>query len=193
MFTDRDIQQMDSIGISEQTVENQLNSFASGFPYLNIADPAIVGKGILTLSKKEQGEQIKRYDNFEGTVLKFVPASGAATRMFKDLYRYKDSNGTLDLEDKKNKAIKEFFDRLNWFAFYGQLNQLMFEKGVDLRRFLPEHYLLVISTLLDEDGMGYGNLPKAVLKFHKYPDHVRMLNRFIQILFECSSCKINSQ
>lgn len=173
MFTERDIEQLSSLGIDKQTANRQLENFAKGFPYLKVIAPALVGKGIFALSKREQNEQIKRYEEFGGTTLKFVPASGAATRMFKDLYRYKDSDGTLDLDDKKNKPIKEFFDRLNEFAFYGQLNQLMFEKSIDLRRLSPECYLPIATTLLDKSGMSYGSLPKAVLKFHKYPNQVR--------------------
>ena len=173
MFTEKDFQQLNSLGVDEQTINHQQDNFVKGFPYLKLAAPAIAGKGIVELSKREQNEQIKRYEEFGGTTLKFVPASGAATRMFKDLYRFKDSGGTLDLDDKKNKLIKEFFDRLNEFAFYGHLNQLMFEQGVDMRRLSREDYLAVVSTLLDERGMNYGHSPKAVLKFHRYSDGVR--------------------
>lgn len=173
MLTENDIEQIESLGASRQLVEDQLDNFVNGFPYLNVLSPALVSHGITVLGKREQVEQIKRYEGFGGSILKFVPASGAATRMFKDLYRFKESGGTLDLNDKQNKAIKEFFDKLNEFAFYGELNQLMFEKGIDLRQFLSDNYLSAISTLLDKDGMNYGHLPKAVLKFHKYPDQVR--------------------
>lgn len=172
MFTDKDIEQLNDLGIDKQVAIEQLDYFKSGFPYLSLLAPAIVGKGIVTLSKREQDEQVKKFDEFTGTILKFVPASGAATRMFKDLYKYKESKGTLDLDDKGNKAIKEFFDRLCEFAFFGQLNQLMFEQGVDLRKIAQTNYSNVVSTLLDDKGMSYGHLPKAVLKFHKYPDEV---------------------
>lgn len=193
MFTEKDIQQLSSLGIDEQTVNRQLNNFAEGFPYLNLIAPALVGKGIAALSKHEQSEQVKRYEAFGGAVLKFVPASGAATRMFKELYRFKDSGGTLDLEEEKNEDIKEFFDRLNEFAFFGQLNQLMFERYVDLRKYSEDCYLPLVSALLDEDGMSYGHLPKAVLKFHKYSDFVRMAieEHLVEAaLYACNADKI---
>ncbi len=193
MFTDKDIEQLNSIGINRQTISCQLENFAKGFPYLKVIAPALVGKGIFVLSKHEQSEQLKRYEEFDGTTLKFVPASGAATRMFKDLYRYKDSGGTLDLDNKSNRPIKDFFDRLNEFAFYGQLNQLMFEKNVDLRRLLPDSYISTITTLLDKDGMNYGHLPKAVLKFHRYPNQIRTAieEHLVEAaLYACNNSKI---
>ena len=173
MFTKKDIEQLNSLSIDKQTINRQLENFVKGFPFLAVEAPALVGRGILALSKLEQNEYLKYYEKFDGTALKFVPASGAATRMFKDLYQYLDSGGALSLNDKNGKAIKEFFDRLNEFAFYGQLNQLMFENNVDLRKLSPESYLSIAATLLSKRGMGYGHLPKAVLKFHRYPDWIR--------------------
>ncbi len=173
MFSKQDIEQLNSLGIDAAHVEQQLKHFANGFPYLNITAPALVGKGITVLDETEQNHMVELYDAFSGSQRKFVPASGAATRMFKQLFEYMDAKGSISLNEKKNGAIKEFFDRIGEFAFYDELKALLNKQAIDIDKLQEKDYPAVVRALLNADGMSYGNLPKAVLKFHKYNDHPR--------------------
>lgn len=131
------------------TESEQLKCFRKGFPWLEITSPAIVGHGILRLSERELEGYATYSDNAEvAGRCKFVPASGAASRMFKDIFaRDAQAIGTLARDIEK-------------FAFY---DRNVFGKAP----FDPES---CAKALLDDDGLGYGCKPKAVLKFHRYPN-----------------------
>ena len=96
MFTDKDLAQISAHGLTPEQVERQMSYFGSGFPYLNIDRPAIADDGIRTLDERQVAEYAKRYDEFSQgkRIVKFVPASGAATRMFKALFEYLSSSRT---------------------------------------------------------------------------------------------------
>ena len=86
MFSLKDYNQMASLGISREVVLNQIDIFKKGFPYLEVDSAATPKKGVKVLSEAEKSKAVQRSSSFEGTISKFVPASGAATRMFKELY-----------------------------------------------------------------------------------------------------------
>ena len=153
MFTPADIQQLEGHGISLPQAEQQMNDFRTGFPALDIVGPASVKDGIMKLSRQQQDEYIALWQQYldEGhSVLKFVPASGAASRMFKNLFEYLD-NG----ED--NAFMQEFFACKEKFAFAPELEG---KEGREAVRYLLE-------------DMNYGKLPKGLLLFHKYRDGAR--------------------
>ena len=153
MFTPSDLAQLEARGISIEKAEKQLQSFATGFPELDIVSAASVGNGVLNPTEEEIDAYVKAWQDYldEGhTVLKFVPASGAASRMFKNLFEY--------LEDgKKTDFIKQFLSEKDRFAFGPQL------AGLDEKA--------AVSHLLKD--MNYGNLPKGLLLFHSYEDGPR--------------------
>ena len=153
MFTPSDLAQLEARGISVEKAEKQLQSFATGFPELDIVSAASVGNGVLNPSEEEIDAYVKAWQDYlnEGhTVLKFVPASGAASRMFKNLFEY--------LEDgKKTDFIEKFLAEKDHFAFGHQLANLDEQAAV--------------SHLLKD--MNYGNLPKGLLLFHSYEDGPR--------------------
>ena len=152
-FTPSDIAQLEARGISLEKANKQLQSFVTGFPELDIVSAASVGNGILNLSEDEIDAYVKAWQDYlqEGhKVLKFVPASGAASRMFKDLFEYLDS-------DKMTDFIAKFLGEKDKFAFASQL------AGLDGSA--------AVSYLLNE--MNYGNLPKGLLLFHSYDDGAR--------------------
>src|SRR5690606_28753198 len=168
MVTEQQKQQVLQQGMDLEKVEEQIKNFIENFPFLNVQAPATIGEGIRQLSNEdlqffintyEQGATIKE-------IVKFVPASGAASRMFKDLYSYLDS----DEEDSGNNPfIQKFFDGLSSFAFYDDLEQSMRTAGNDLKTVLQQkNYKLILKHLLGEEGLGYGDLPKGLLKFHGY-------------------------
>ncbi len=152
-FSEQDIAQLETRGISIETAENQLEHFRTGFPALDIVAPAAVGNGILAPKKKEQDAYIEAWNQYlaeQHKILKFVPASGAASRMFKNLFQY--------LEDGvETEFIHEFLTHINDFAFG---DQLAGKTGQEAVRYLLE-------------DMHYGDLPKGLLLFHKYKDGAR--------------------
>ncbi len=150
-------------GITEDRLQTQLECFKTGFPWLKLAGAASPGKGIMVPEKDEKEAYLSAWENYlngTGKVLKFVPASGAASRMFKNLFEYLD-NG------EKTDFIKKFEDNLSHFAFYGDLQAAIAKNGGD------SSVKTAIATLLGEDGLSYGKLPKGLLKFHKYDDGAR--------------------
>lgn len=153
MFTPLDLAQLQARGISVDKAEKQLQSFKAGFPELDIVSAASVGNGILSPTEEEIDAYVKAWQDYldEGhTVLKFVPASGAASRMFKNLFEYLE-NG------KKTDFIETFLSEKDNFAFGPELANLEGKAAV--------RYLL--------EDMNYGNLPKGLLLFHSYADGAR--------------------
>lgn len=155
-------------GISEEQLKEQLEMLSSGFPYLKIEGAATPGHGISVLTPQMEAGAIKCWEEFlakGGVVLKMVPASGAASRMFKDLFAF--LNGKSDKPD--TDFLKKFFDNIENYAFFNRLNFTTLELyGKSINSLIKEkRYKDIIHTLLDKAGMNYGQLPKALLQFHK--------------------------
>lgn len=164
MFTEQDLAQIDEQGISTETINRQIKHFIDGFPYLHAIRAATVGDGIVRIPDEELTNYIRRFDDIAGeySLMKFVPASGAATRMFKSLFAA--------LEGKSDKSVEQFFERLTDFAFYDDLKAIMAEKGQNIE---TADRQTILRFLLTNEGLDYGNLPKGLLKFHHYPDGAR--------------------
>ena len=137
MVTEQQKQQILQQGMNLEKVEEQIKNFIENFPFLNVQAPAAIGEGIRQLSKEdlqffintyEQGASIKE-------IVKFVPASGAASRMFKDLYSYLDSD---DEDLSNNSFIQKFFVGLSSFAFYDDLEQSMRNSGNNMETALEQ-------------------------------------------------------
>lgn len=175
MFTDKDLKQFEAQNCSIAEIEKQIDSFKQGFPFLNVTAPATPQKGILQINSQQQNHYVTLYDKWNGTRLKLVPASGAATRMFKSLYEAMqklDSGLPVDWSDKAMRLVNDFFEQLPRFAFYKRLAQALQAKGVDIDNLKDSEYKTVLHTLLDADGLNYGALPKGLLDFHKYDGEV---------------------
>ncbi|SMO53268.1 protein of unknown function [Saccharicrinis carchari] len=163
-LTTTDLAQIKTLGILPEDVELQLERFKNGFPDIKLSSIASENKGIKILSQ----DALNHYINFYHThlsakkLVKFVPASGAASRMFKSLYKYLE-----DRVDKEDEDIKLFFNHINNFAFAGELFALL---GDEKDRLIQNRDKKVIDTLLNEKGLNYGSLPKALLTFHQYAD-----------------------
>lgn len=169
-LTPQDLQYLKEKGISEDTLRQQLHDLAAGFPFLEIEAPATIGHGITQPSEEmlQQSTDIwEKYLESGGTVMKLTPASGAASRMFKDLFAF--LNGKSDKPD--NDFLKNFFDRIEDFAFFPALNHqtlTLHERSVDSLK-NEKRFKDIVDTLLSDHGLGYGHLPKALLSFHKVP------------------------
>ena len=121
MLTNKDLNQLQQKGISEEKVKEQLNAFATGFPYLHIISPSTPGQGIMQPEHEGLCDYLGKWDNYlqgSATILKFVPASGAASRMFKDLFEFLAGESP---EPTKPAEI-QFFEEIENFAFYSLLN-----------------------------------------------------------------------
>lgn len=174
MLSPKDLEQIERKGISEQQIEKQLEEFKTGFPFLKLDAAASIGNGIIATS----AEDVKRYTDAwnaykaEGKkIVKFVPASGAASRMFKNMFAFL----TADYDVPTTDFEKTFFDNVVKFAFYPALNA-MCEKneGKNIEALMGEgNYKAVVANLLEAKGLNYGQLPKGLLLFHSYEDGAR--------------------
>ncbi len=171
MFTQQDLILLKEKGISRDQLGTQLNYFKTGFPFLPIVGAASIGDGILKVEKEEEVEYQKRWQEYlKGgkKVTKFVPASGAASRMFKDLYAFLDA----EYNEPTTSFEKTFFEHIRQFAFFKALNEKCKELyGKDAISLCAEgRHKDVVMALLGEKGMEYGSLPKGLLLFHAYPE-----------------------
>lgn len=160
MFSQKDLDQISNQQTTVAAIEQQIQHFITGFPYLNVLKAATVGDGIIRVSDQEATELSNQFDAQASqlSLLKFVPASGAATRMFKSLFSFKDSG-------KEDKSTVEFNEKLSNFAFYADLKAALEKDGVSIETAAPR---TIADYLLSDKGLDYGNLPKGLLKFHQY-------------------------
>ncbi len=158
MFTEKDLRQIEAHGLTREAVERQLENFRRGFPYLKVVRAASPGDGVLTLDAAAAEAAAKRYDDAaEGLrIVKFVPASGAATRMFKELFEFVN-------DGKRGKGIDTLLEHIEEFAFWPELKKVLPE-GADERA--------VVDAIVNE-GLEYGRKPKGLVTFHAYPDGAR--------------------
>lgn len=163
MLKEEDIRYITGRGSDVKTVEEQLRRFKKGFPWLDIVAPATPEKGIEVLDDEELRDVA---DYADQTVVngkcKFVPASGAASRMFKDIFACQEILAS-GQDVTPDSAAARLAASLDLFAFY---TEEVFGSITDTR----EYRLNVVNKLLDESGLGYGQKPKGVISFHKYPD-----------------------
>lgn len=168
MLNTEDLKLLQSKGISQETFQEQLDTFKTGFPYLKIEASAAIGNGITKFSEQEIAECIEEWENFltsGGAVEKFVPASGAASRMFKNMFEFLNGENDVPTSDFE----KKFFTEIEKFAFYDALNEACIKnhtKGI--KDLIAENkYKSVVECMLNSCGLNYGFLPKALLQFHK--------------------------
>ncbi|AWW32554.1 DUF4301 domain-containing protein [Echinicola strongylocentroti] len=160
-------------GRDPEKIEAQIVSFKNGFPFLAIDEPATIGNGIEEITEEQISAYEESYPSMtaEKELVKFVPASGAATRMFKNLFAYLESE---DQSLEANPFVKTFISNLSSFAFYKDLKEKLSEKGKSIDVLLDSgDYATIITYLLSDEGLGYGKLPKGLLKFHNYEEGSR--------------------
>lgn len=171
MLTSNDYQQLQEKGITEAQLQAQLERFAQGFPFLRLEGAAAIGHGIFVPTEAEREAYANVWDIYcEGNhaLTKFVPASGAASRMFKDLFAFIEASYDVPTTDFE----QTFFAHLAEAAFRPDLDAACSTLyGKDTAELLAEgRYKAIVKALLDADGLNYGQLPKGLLKFHAYAD-----------------------
>ncbi len=168
LFSTRDLRQMSKMGIQPEEVA----LFRNPPPFTRVLRPCRPGDGILSISVAMHGTLLEHFDAAarRGRIAKFVPASGAATRMFKDLLAFLAAPEGAELSG----AVKTFFDNLHGFAFQEDLAASLGADGIDLEEAVRNgEHRLVLSYLLEKPGLGYADCPKGLLPFHRYPEGPR--------------------
>ena len=178
MFSEKDIKQIESKGLTIEKVKNQIDLFKTGIPFSNLVKAAIVGDGILKPTENENNEFVSFFDKEKNTisVLKFVPASGAASRMFKFLFQFiedfnpekEDINSVMD-----SKNLQVFFSGLKNFPFYHKVLAKLNEVHPNYNALdSSQRSHLFVKVMLEENMLNYGDSPKGLLPFHQYKNQV---------------------
>ena len=174
MLSQQDLKQIAQKGITEEQIKIQLEEFKTGFPFLKIEAAAGIGQGIIRLDEDARNSYVNDWNTYkkEGhKIVKFVPASGAASRMFKDMFAFLDA----PYDVPTTPFEKQYFDNIEKFAFYDALNAKCVENcGKDIKTLIGENnYKAVVANMLKKEGLNYGQLPKGMLLFHRYEDGSR--------------------
>ena len=174
MLSQNDLKQIAAKGITEEQINAQLANFKNGFPFLRLKAAASIEDGIVATGDADKEAYIKAWDDYKKQghkIVKFVPASGAASRMFKDMFAFLDA----DYQVPTTPFEKNFFDNIRQFAFYDALDAVCRKnEGKSIKYLIQEgDYKAVVANMLFEKGLNYGQLPKGMLLFHKYPEGAR--------------------
>ena len=174
MLTQQDLKQLAQKGISEQQIEKQLGQFKTGFPFLKLEAAAAIGRGIVAPNAEEGKKYVAAWQQYKAAgkrVVKFVPASGAASRMFKDVFAFVDASYDVPTTDFE----KKYFDNIEKFAFFDELDAVCQKNnGKGIKALMAEsNYKAVAANMLKPEGLNYGQLPKGLLLFHNYAEGAR--------------------
>ena len=161
-------------GITPEKIKEQLNSFVTGFPFLEIRSAAEPGQGLVQVKDEEITTILNQWEEYlksDATIVKFVPASGAASRMFKDLFEFLEKES----DEPTSTFEKKFFTEIKKFAFYEELDDICRKnngKSID-ELVESKQFKAVVENLLSDKGLNYGSLPKGLLRFHSYGSEKR--------------------
>jgi hypothetical protein len=169
MFTQKDLQEIQKKGISIDSLNRQIKYFKSGFPPADITLAATPGQGIICLDSGEERhyQDLFRKNGPDYRITRFIPASGAASRMFKSLFSAWDELEGRSREEQEryveaHPEISDFFSTIAFYPFYEDLKLAEDASPAD-----------ILSQILGEEGLDYGSKPKGLLRFHKYGPYER--------------------
>ena len=168
IFTEADARRIEKEGLTCEQALAQIDLFKRGVCPVKLNRPCTISDGIITIPEEDVTKMVALYEEAvrKGrSMLKFVPASGAASRMFRDWYIYLEK-GSLDARQRA-----EFTRDLKRLAFLRDLREVILRNGEDLENMMEDNrYADVLAYILTSKGLDYGNLPKALLRFHNYSD-----------------------
>lgn len=170
MYNQEELASIKAHGLEPRDVDNQIRKFENGFKPLDIVAAATAKNGIKCLSEARLLEYVSLYESSKKKKVKFVPASGAASRMFKKLYEVMDSYKSADDYEKtmQDKFMVDFCENITKFAFYNDLQDVLTGQGTSIEECLKNKQIdTILKALLTDQGLNYGKLPKGLLKFHK--------------------------
>ena len=173
-LSEKDLKQIAQRGISEEQIETQLHEFETGFPFLRLEGAAAIGNGIIAPNEKERKDYVAAWEDYKAQgrrVVKFVPASGAASRMFKNMFAFVDADYDVPTTDFE----KKYFAEIEKFAFFDALDAVCQQnEGKGIKELIAAgNYKAVAANMLKKEGLNYGQLPKGMLLFHKYAEGAR--------------------
>jgi hypothetical protein len=180
-FSRDDHIQMESLGISEEQVKAQISIFQKPLFFARLLRPCTLGDGIQQISTDELDHYIRLHGEAarESRFIKFVPASGAASRMFKLLFEiygqnlpaaFEEFRGQAEKGEQRTRDVLCFQDGIRNMAFFQDLKAVMNREGLSVEKLLGQNqWQEILKYLLTEQGLDYGSLPKGLLKFHRYP------------------------
>lgn len=196
IFTKEDVEQIKAQGLTVKEAEEQVENFVNGFQPMQLKKAATIGDGINSFSTQEIKDFISLYQSEKDKikVMKFVPASGAATRMMKDLYSFVD-----EYKDEKRTpfhtfpVVQKLIEHIKEFAFYPVLEQIMKKDNLSVEQCLKvKDYKTIVEYILTEKGLNYGKYPKAWIIFHKNNDSA--VTPFEEHLMEAANyCSSNGE
>jgi len=181
-FSVKDLQIMKERNINPSIVIKQIQNYEAGFPFVVLSEPATIRKGITQLSSKKMDEMVSIFEDYAATnkIIKIVPSSGAASRMFKNLIEFRNLyRGTAEdqfelVKDKGPDSVFYFFEHIEDFAFFKNLLEALEARGHNYDTTMKEfRYERILNSLLTTKGLAYANKPKALIPFHKYHDEIR--------------------
>ncbi|WP_248724852.1 DUF4301 family protein [Seonamhaeicola sp. ML3] len=179
MFTEKDIQQIHGKGITFDQVNSQVERLKNGMTYSKLLAAATIGRGIEQFNEEEASEYISLYENKQNdlSIVKFVPASGAATRMFKFLFQFlgafnpKKETISGFIKRQSDDLVGTFFNNLETFPFYNEVIAKLKETHTDYEGLSESDKALeFVKAMLGNDTLNYSFFPKGLLPFHKYGD-----------------------
>jgi hypothetical protein len=182
----KDIEQLKGHGLTIEKIYHQLKTFSDGIPFVDVLNAASINNGIESISIDDQKKLIEFYDSRKNNlvIIKFVPASGAATRMFQFLFKFlEDYNPN---ETKLNSYLKKgeyqlletFINSIKDFAFLNAVRKKIRELYPDFKHGTKgTRIYLLVKTMLEEKGLNFSNLPKGLIPYHKY-------NKYVTTAFE---------
>lgn len=189
-FTEQDLEQLQNKEISESQVKNQLLTLISGIPYADLKSAATQDNGLRILSEKERDFFVNLFENKKESLdlLKFTPASGAATRMFKFLFEFLEDydlqKGTINayINKKGVPQLRLFFVGLESLPFFKDVRKRIVKKYGDDGQDVNLNRKRFIEIMLDKDEHNFGQKPKGLFPFHSYKRH--LATAFEEHLFE---------
>ncbi|MFH4966794.1 DUF4301 family protein [Gaetbulibacter sp. M240] len=177
MFTDNDIEELKSKGKNIDQVRAQIDQIKKGMAYSRLVSPATIGKGIERFDYATTNYFIRIYESSQKYLdcVKFVPASGAATRMFKFLFQFLEEYDPYEesvssyAEKQPNELLKTFISKMEYFPFYEQVVEVMEDLNPNYDNLDEnEAYVAFVKAMLSQEGLNYSFLPKGLLPFHTY-------------------------
>lgn len=186
ILNEKDIDMLRRKGITEARVTEQLEMFRKGATWAKLVRAATVGDGIVRFDDEERESLVSTYEHKMKNyyVIKFVPASGAASRMFKNLLQFHGQGDIREQDireraasgDKDAEQLSEVLESIKQkkFAFYNDLKEVMAADGLDMEQLMEQgDFTAIIDYILNDKGLKYASRPKALIQFHDYGDSTR--------------------
>lgn len=177
-FSIADFAQIYSLGISMDKIQKQLDIFKNGIAKIVLKRPAVINDGIYPVTKQEAAEYASAFEDKKNVLklMKFVPSSGAATRMFKFLNEfvadYNPEKETINayINKKKDSSLNIFLAGIDKFPFYTSIIEYIRQKPEYAEWDKNARYYNFIKAMLLEEKFDYANKPKGILPFHTHGD-----------------------